>query len=164
MSNNTAGTMWWASFVGMFLHFDLHVHCCIASSHAMFSMVEAHGGNIPRYTLSHLTVLGKGQTGNVQKCPICYVLCLLSIPSHCTMKRMDGWGLYLVSWPDPPRKVERGSGVLNDFSCHMVRVKRHKECNYCIPHALHAAYKMIPSVWLLCQCPTASLPRSSICL
>ena len=25
----------------------------------------------------------------------------------------------LVSCPDPPRKAERGSGVLNDFSCHV---------------------------------------------
>ena len=29
--------------------------------------------------------------------------------------------LAVVSCPDPPRKAERGSGVLNYFSCHMGR-------------------------------------------
>ena len=134
----------------------------ICDSHCLVPCHVLHGRGT-HYPIS-LYWERNGQIGNVQKCPICYALCLLSIPSHCTMEGMDGWGLYLVSCPDPPRKVERGSGVLNDFSCHMDRVKQHKECNYCIPHALHAAYKMIPSVWLLCQCPTALLPRSSICL
>jgi len=37
--------------------------------------------------------------------------------------RGAGWagGYRLVSFPDPPRKAERGSGVLSDNSCHMGR-------------------------------------------
>ena len=34
---------------------------------------------------------------------------------------VDDPNVTLVSFPDPPRKAERGSGVLSDISCHMGR-------------------------------------------
>ena len=70
------------------------------------------------YKLSHLPplaptvhpILGRnGRTGIVPKCPLCYALYLLSIPSHCTMGRTGQTGvipkcplcyaLYLLSIP-----------------------------------------------------------------
>ena len=68
----------------------------------------------------------------------------------------------LVSCPDPPRKSERGSGVLNDVSCLMEGggggggggLNGIKNAFH---HALHPACKMIPS----CAVCTIALPVSN---
>ena len=64
----------------------------------------------------------------------------------------------IVSCSDPPRKAERGSGVLNDFSCHMgVGLNGVNNVIIAFRHALHAACKMIPS----CAVCTIALPVSN---
>ena len=51
--------------------------------------------------------------------------------SSCSQQ--NGLGHTLVSFPDPPRKAERGSGVLSDNSCHMGRAVLRKECHFLYP-------------------------------
>ena len=71
----------------------------------------------------------------------------------------------LVSYPDPSQKSGKKVWCSERlFLSHEAGSNDIKNVIIAFPHALHAACKMIASVRLLCQCPTASLPRSSICL
>ena len=46
--------------------------------------------------------------------------------------------LYIASCPHPPEKWEKGLVFWMTFLVTWGGVKWHKECNYCITHALHA--------------------------
>ena len=73
---------------------------------------------------------------------------------------------WLVSCPAPPRKRKEGLVLWMTFLVTWGGVKWRKECNYSPMHCVQRVrwYQAVPFVRLLCQCPTASLPWSSICL